>query len=90
MRNRVLHLSDNWRRLTCYRRLQHRDNLEIDAPNNAAELAIGWSVKERYRTMPGYKREASILNVSGLTAWLLHQSACYERGALLLPGLSLH
>jgi transposase-like protein len=82
MRNHVLHLWDNWKRLTCYRRLQHRDGLEIDATNNAAERAIGWAVKERYRTMRGYKCEESILNVTGLTAWLLDQPAGYDMSTL--------
>jgi transposase-like protein len=82
MRNHVLHLWDNWSRLTCYRDLKHREDLEINATNNAAERAIGWAVKERYRTMRGYKREESILNVTGLTAWLIDQSAGYDMSAL--------
>jgi transposase-like protein len=82
MRNHVLHLWDNWKRLTCYRELQHQEHLEIDATNNAAERAIGWAVKERYRTMRGYKRDESILNVTGLTGWLLDQPAGYDMMAL--------
>ena len=78
MRNHVLHLWDNWNRLTCYRRLRYREGLEINATNNAAEQAIGWAVKERYRMMRGYKREESILNVTGLTAWLIDQPAGYD------------
>jgi hypothetical protein len=34
------------------------------------EQIIGQRVKERYRTMRGYKRTPSILNVSSLTGWL--------------------
>jgi len=30
--------------------------------SSATERAIGWSIKERYRTMRGYKREDSIPN----------------------------
>jgi hypothetical protein len=84
MRNHVLHLWNNWRRFTCYRSLQLRDDLEIDATNNAAERAIGWAVKERYRTMRGYKREQSIQNVTGLTAWLLHQPDDYDMSDLFV------
>jgi hypothetical protein len=41
----------------------------MDGTNNATERSIGWRVKERYRTMRGYKRTASVLNVSRLIAW---------------------
>jgi hypothetical protein len=75
MRNRVLHLWDHWQRFTCYLSLRHSQGLEVDATNNCTERAIGWSVKERYRTMRGYKRRDSILNVAMLTAWLLEQPA---------------
>ena len=82
MRNHVLHLWDNWGRLTCYRDLKHQEGMVIDATNNAAERAIGWAVKERYRTMRGYKRKESILNVTGLTAWLIDQPAGYDMSPL--------
>jgi hypothetical protein len=82
MRNHVLHLWDNWRRLTCYRDLKHGAGLEINPTNNTAEQAIGWAVKERYRMMRGYKREESILNVTGLTAWLTDQPAGYNMRSL--------
>jgi hypothetical protein len=75
MRNRVLHLWDHWQRFTCYLSLRHSQGLAVDATNNCTERAIGWSVKERYRTMRGYKRHDSILNVAMLTAWLLEQPA---------------
>ena len=84
MRNHILHLWDNWRRLTCYRDLKHQEDLEINATNNAAERAIGWAVKERSRTMRGYKREESILNVTGLTAWLIDQPAGYDMSELFV------
>jgi transposase-like protein len=73
MRNQILHLWKNWKRLTCYRDLKHTQDLEVDETNNCSERAIGWAVKERYRTMRGYKRKESILNVAGLTAWLFDQ-----------------
>jgi transposase-like protein len=81
-RNHILHLWNNWKRLTCYLDLKHREDLEIDATNNAAERAIGWAVKERYRTMRGYKRRESILNVTGLTAWLIDQPPGYDMSPL--------
>jgi ribosomal protein S27AE len=82
VRNHILHLWDNWRRLTSYRTLRYSEGPEVEATNNAAERAIGWAVKERYRMMRGYKREESILNVTGLTAWLLDQPAGYDMSPL--------
>lgn len=75
MRNRILHLWNNWDRLTCYLTMRHSEGLEINATNNGSERAIGWSVKDRYRTMRGYKRQRSIPNVSTLTgcSWSSHQ-----------------
>ncbi len=58
-----------WRRLTCYRTWQGPDGETIDGTNNNAERAIGWWIKERYRTMRGYKRPKSAVNVSRLLAW---------------------
>ena len=58
-----------WRYLTLYRRWQGSDHTTLDGTNNACERAIGWWIKERYRTMRGYKRERSILNVSRLIVW---------------------
>jgi transposase-like protein len=84
MRNHVLHLWNNWSRLTRYRDLKHQEGLGINATNNAAERAIGWAVKERYRTMRGYKRKKSILNVTGLTAWLIDQPAGYNMTELFI------
>ena len=58
-----------WERLTRYRTWTTADGELLDGTNNASERAIGWWVKERYRTMPGYKRRASVLHVSRLVAW---------------------
>ncbi len=58
-----------WGRLTFYRHWQDSQRRTLDGTNNATERAIGWWVKERYRTMRGYKRERSVLNVSRLIAW---------------------
>ena len=83
MRNHILHLWDNWSRLTCYLTLRHSEEMDINATNNAAERTIGWAVKERARTMRGYKRKRSILNVTALTAWLLEQPVEYDMSTLL-------
>jgi len=57
-----------WPRLTRYRSWAGPTGETVDGTNNACERAIGWWVKERYRSMRGYKRPASILNVSRLIA----------------------
>jgi transposase-like protein len=82
MRNHILHLWNNWSRSTCYLTLRHSAGLEIDATNNATERAIGWAVKDRYRTMRGYERNRSILNVTALTGWLLEQPVGYDMSPL--------
>lgn len=58
-----------WRRLTRYRRWRGPHGEQLDGTNNASERAIGWWIKERYRTMRGYKRPESAVNVSRLLAW---------------------
>ena len=58
-----------WQRLTLYRKWRGPQDERLDGTNNATERSIGWRVKERYRTMRGYKRQASVLNVSRLIAW---------------------
>ena len=58
-----------WRPLTYYRIWQGPQGETIDGTNNGCERAIGWWVKERYRTMRGYKRPKSAVNVSRLLAW---------------------
>ena len=58
-----------WGRLTLYRTWKDSQGRALDGTNNATERVIGWWVKERYRTMRGYKREQSVLNVSRLIAW---------------------
>jgi transposase-like protein len=58
-----------WRRLTRYRVWQGPQGESVDGTNNGCERAIGWWVKERYRTMRGYKRRQSAVNVSRLLAW---------------------
>lgn len=70
MRNLFLDRWNLWPRLTFYRTWKDKDGKPIlDGTNNADERAIGWWVKERYRTLRGYKREQSVLNVSRLIAF---------------------
>jgi transposase-like protein len=60
-----------WRLWTRWERItldQHYENL--DGTNNACERLIGWWIKERYRTMRGYKRTLSIRNVVAVTSLL--------------------
>lgn len=57
-----------WRRLTRYRTWAGPEGETVDGTNNACERAIGWWVKERYRSMRGYKRAESVLNISRLIA----------------------
>lgn len=45
----------------------------LDGTNNATERAIGWWVKERYRTMRGYKQPISVTRISRLLAWAGNQ-----------------
>ena len=69
LRNLFLDRWNLWPRLTYYRTWKDQQRQPIlDGTNNADERAIGWWVKERYRTMRGYKREQSALNVSRLIA----------------------
>jgi len=70
IRNLFLDRWNIWPRLTFYRTWKDKDgNPVLDGTNNADERAIGWWVKERYRSMRGYKREQSVLNVSRLIAF---------------------
>jgi transposase-like protein len=62
-----------WQRLTLYRNWSGSDGSVTDGTNNACERSIGWWIKERYRTMRGYKRSESVLNVSRLIAWAGNQ-----------------
>ena len=73
MRMLVTRLWERWERLTLD---QRRDDL--DGTNNASERVIGWWIKERYRTMRGYKREESVYNVISLTARMGARSGSYD------------
>ncbi len=70
MRNLFMDRWNLWPRLTFYRHWKDKDGKDIlDGTNNHCERAIGWWIKERYRSMKGYKRQQSALNVSRLLAF---------------------
>ena len=77
MRMLITRLWDRWRRLTLDQR-----RADLDGTNNSAERCIGWWIKERYRTMRGYKRTESIRNVVTLTARMGVHSRHYDMGIL--------
>jgi hypothetical protein len=62
-----------WRALTFYRHWRGPQGEQLDGTNNGCERAIGNWIKERYRSMRGYKREQSVRNVSRLLAWAGNQ-----------------
>jgi len=73
MRMLITRLWNRWQRLTLD---QRRDDL--DGTNNASERVIGWWIKERYRTMRGYKRAESVKNIVTLTARMGARSGHYD------------
>lgn len=69
IRNLFMDRWNLWPRLTFYRNWKDEDGNEIiDGTNNHCERAIGWWIKERYRSMRGYKQEQSALGISRLIA----------------------
>jgi transposase-like protein len=80
LRNLLLDRWNLWSRLTFYRQWKDAAGHQLDGTNNATERSIGWWIKERYRSMRGYKREQSALNVSRLIAYA---------GGHLVHGLNL-
>jgi transposase-like protein len=60
-----------WSRLTGYRKWNERnaDHERLNGTNNACERGIGWWIKERYRSMRGYKIPDNAVCVSRLLAW---------------------
>lgn len=83
MRLLTLDLWSDWSRLTLYQRWEGAEGERLDGTNNASERAIGRWVKERYRSMRGYKRRESVLNVSSLLSWLGGQPAGYNLAELV-------
>ncbi len=74
-RSRML-VTRTWNRWPCLTLDQRRDDL--DGTNNTSERLIGWWIKERYRTMRGYKRSKSIKHVVTLTARMGVRSGRYD------------
>jgi transposase-like protein len=58
-----------WPRLTRYRTWRGPNGETVDGTNNGCERAIGWDIKERYRSMRGYKNPQNAVWVSRLLAW---------------------
>jgi transposase-like protein len=73
----VTRLWDRWPSLTLDQRRE-----DLDGTNNSCERLIGWWIKERYRTMRGYKRTESIKNVVTLTARMGVRSGHYNMSEL--------
>ena len=69
LRRLTLDRWERWPRLTRYRTWQGTGDERVDGTNNGCERAIGWWIKEHYRTMRGYKRTQLALNVSRLIAY---------------------
>jgi transposase-like protein len=70
MRNLFMDRWNLWLRLTFYRTWKDEYGNELlDGTNNHCERAIGWWIKERYRSMRGYKQEQSALGISRLIAF---------------------
>jgi hypothetical protein len=64
-------LAANWPRLTLTEsRRDAQGRRFVPATNNVSEQQIGLNIKERYRTMRGYKSETSLRRVVTLTAYL--------------------
>ena len=69
MRNLFMDRWNLWPRLTFYRDWKDEyGNLILDGTNNHCERAIGWWIKERYRSMRSYKQVQSALGMSRLIA----------------------
>jgi transposase-like protein len=75
LRMAILRWSNEWQRLV-FNLAWNRNHASqpqaprLDGTNNVAERAIGWWIKERYRTMRTYKRRASIRNLANLIPYL--------------------
>ncbi len=85
MRLLTLDWSENWARLAFYQTWRGTNGEKLDGTNNVTEQIIGQRIKERYRTMRGYKRKESILNVSSLTAWLGMKGHADELSHVVAP-----
>lgn len=77
MKRLIWRLWSRWERITLDAHYE-----QLDGTNNACERLIGWWIKERYRTMRGYKRTLSIRNVVAVTSLLGAASEPYNMGLL--------
>lgn len=69
MRLLTMDLAEDWSSLTLNDTWRERDGRRfLPATNNASEQRIGQNIKERYRTMRGYKSTTSLRQVPALTA----------------------
>jgi transposase-like protein len=67
----TMDLAADWPRLTLTECLRDRDHQRfVPQTNNVSEQRIGLNIKERYRTMRGYKSAVSLVRVATLTAYL--------------------
>jgi len=67
----TMDLAADWPRLTLTECLRDRDHRRfVPQTNNVSEQRIGLNIKERYRTMRGYKSAVSLVRVATLTAYL--------------------
>jgi hypothetical protein len=72
-----------WRLWTRWERITLDEHIEqLDGTNNACERLIGWWIKERYRTMRGYKRTLSIRNVVAVRSLLGAAAEPYDMAYL--------
>ncbi len=83
LRRLALDWAENWARLSLYQSWRSTARQALDGTNNVTEQVIGQCVKERYRTMRGYKRDQSILNVSSLVGWIRMQGDGYSLTELM-------
>jgi transposase-like protein len=79
----TLDWSQDWSRLTRFQSWRGTQSEKLDGTNNVTERIIGQQVKERYRSMRGYKRKASIKQVSSLIGWIAMQPAAYDLGEVV-------
>ena len=81
----TLDLAEDWSRLTLTERYRAPDGQRlVPATNNVSERGIGLNIKERYRTMRGYKSTTSLRCIPALTAYLREQHGAECFSGLLL------
>jgi hypothetical protein len=79
----TLDLAEDWMRLTLTERYRSpHGERPVPATNNVSERGIGMDIKERYRTMRGYKSKTSLRVVPALSAYLRE-----NQGTACLAGL---